>query len=422
MSQARQGDDDSPEQRLGVWTIDTALWASLVVSVLVPVGWLGAESFGKGNCHDARGIVAIAHWFDPVFFQYNLVLAAVAILVTPTVPFLYCRSMAGKKKARLIRELPATDTATATARVDHRTRFRFYYGSALLTTLIVTLGISILLFFKPLRDASLQCGVDFSQGANMLVMGPFLGSYGDSQSDAFETFYRHLIFGQTGFQFGFLGAYIYFLGALARAYFALDLTPETLIDGSVRIGTASVVSLVLSFVMVSWLPNWLPVVCFFFGFFPRRALAFLEQFALKATRTKAVPYQMIPLTQLFGMSFAHELRLDREGFDSAENLSFSDPADLAVRTGFSYGQLRQWKSEAWLAVHLRESYASFVERTGITSRDELEAYFRTAPDDDKAQSLLPGDEKDAKLQALRVKLRVIRTLLKAEDEGRMCGA
>jgi hypothetical protein len=418
MSRARQGEDDSPEHRPGVWTVDTALWATLVVSVLAPVAWLGAESLQSGNCHDTRGILAIAHWFDPVFFQYNLVLAAMAILVTPTVPFLYCRSMAGKKKARLIRELPSTESAAATARVDRRTRFRFYYGGALLTTLIVTLGVSILLFFKPLRDVSSQCGVDFSKGANMLVMGPFIGSYGDAQSDGFETFYRHLIFGQTGFQFGFLGAYIYFLGTLARAYFALDLTPETLIDGSVRIGTASIVSLVLSFLMVSWLPNWLPVVCFFFGFFPRRAFAFLEQFVSKATRTRAAPYQMIPLTHLYGMSYSHELRLNREGFDTAENFSFSDPVDLAVRTGFSFGQLRQWKSEAWLAVHLRESYAGFVERTGITSRDELEGFFRTAPDDDKAQLLLLGDDKDAKLRALRFKLAVIRTLLKAEDEGR----
>ena len=38
----------------------------------------------------------------------------------------------------------------------------------------------------------------------------------------------------------------------------------------------------------------------------------------------------LPLSMLGGMSYAHELRLEREGFDNIENLSNADPVDLAA--------------------------------------------------------------------------------------------
>ena len=82
-------------------------------------------------------------------------------------------------------------------------------------------------------------------------------------------------------------------------------------------------------------------------------------------------YRALPLSMLAGMSYAHELRLEREGFDNIENLSNADAVDLAVRTCFSYGQLKQWIDQAWLAAHLREDYPDFVRRTGIASSDEL---------------------------------------------------
>ena len=82
---------------------------------------------------------------------------------------------------------------------------------------------------------------------------------------------------------------------------------------------------------------------------------------------------------LAGMSYAHELRLEREGFDNVENLSNADAVDLAVRTCFSYPQLKQWIDEAWLASHLREDYPYFVRRSGLSTGEELR-YFLSACD------------------------------------------
>jgi hypothetical protein len=119
----------------------------------------------------------------------------------------------------------------------------------------------------------------------------------------------------------------------------------------------------------------LPVLSFFFGFYPKRAALAIERIVLKAMRS--IPgdsYRALPLSMLAGMSYAHELRLEREGYDNVENLSNADAVDLAVRTCFSYNQSRQWIDQAWLAAHLREDYPDFVRHTGITSGDELRLF------------------------------------------------
>ena len=120
----------------------------------------------------------------------------------------------------------------------------------------------------------------------------------------------------------------------------------------------------------------LPVLSFFFGFYPKRAALAIERVVLKVMRNlPGDSYRALPLSMLAGMSYAHELRLEREGYDNVENLSNADAVDLAVRTCFSYNQSRQWIDQAWLASHLREDYSGFVQRTGITSGEELRLVF-----------------------------------------------
>jgi hypothetical protein len=81
------------------------------------------------------------------------------------------------------------------------------------------------------------------------------------------------------------------------------------------------------------------------------------------------------------MSYQHEMRLFREGYDNVENLANARPYDLVLLTGFSYRQVRQWIAQAWLCAHLGEQdYEDFCARTGITSADELAQFIeRKAP-------------------------------------------
>ena len=347
-----------------------------------------------------------------------------AALVVPTLVLSYIQTMTDRKERQVQREVPVERRAEIRRRMSRRASFSVYRGSVWLTTTIILLGVSLLLLSKTVSSPH-GLGVDLSLGVDMLTVGPFTELFEKNQ----DAYYTHVIRNLIAFQFGFLGAYIYFIGSVVRAYFTLDLTSHTFVDGAIRMIVASILALVLSFAFnfialpadtkspttpvgarsknsaeslhdassrgtkasarkpglnngpggtgggaeIPAIVNLLPVIAFFFGFYPKRALLAIERVALKAIQN-IIPgdsYRALPLSMLAGMSYTHELRLEREGFDNVENLSHADAVDLAVRTCFSYIQLKQWIDQAWLAARLREDYHSFVWRTGIASSEEL---------------------------------------------------
>ena len=438
------------------WDMPWYDWLVFLVPTLLIVG-LGLESALGPEDVEYRDFRAVAHWFDPVFFQYNLIMTLLAVLVVPSLALTYIQSMTNRKERQLQREVPASRRGEIRRRMGRRASFSSYRGSVWLTTTVVLLGICILLLFKPASYA--DGGVDFGLGANMLTMGPFAELF-EKNPDAY---YSHLVRNLTAFQFGFLGAYIYFIGSVVRAYFTLDLTSHTFVDGAIRMIVASILALVLSFVFDFAFPSdskpaaapvtapindstepysaaeassanksskgssdetdstipaslsLLPVLSFFFGFYPKRAALAIERVVLKVMRN--IPgdsYRALPLSMLAGMSYAHELRLEREGFDNIENLSGADPVDLAVRTCFTYTQLKQWIDQAWLAAHLREDYPDFVRRTGITSSDELHTFLsacESAQIDGVEQLVLGLSMDPAATPSWKVKLTVLKILL-----------
>lgn len=349
---------------------DTVL---LLIPLSVYLGAAGALLYEVG----AEPFLEIARWFDPVFFAYNLVLLLLAVLVVPGITFIYVHAMKQEKAKRLKREVPAAlwdrCEEEICAHLDRFVRFRNYLGSMLVMMAVITLGASIILLLKP---ASGGTGVDFGKGANFLTLGPFLEAFPG------EGYTGRLFVSLTAFQFGFLGAYVHFIGQLARSYFLLDLTPSTFIDSAVRMITASVLALVLSFTVfppghTGESVSFIPLVSFFFGFFPTRALLVIEKIATRVVRqVAATAYCSTPLSALPGMSYAHELRLGREGFDNLENLSHADAVDLAVRTGFGYSQLRAWIEGARLRGLLGADYDEFVTRSGLHGCHELGALLR----------------------------------------------
>jgi hypothetical protein len=411
------------------WQMPWYDWSVFLLPILLFVG-LGLESAlgptpsPDSQHHDFR---AVAHWFDPVFLQYNLVMALLGVLVVPSLALSYIQNMANRKERRLYRDVPPERRSEVRRRMGRRASFSAYRGSVWLTTIVVLLGIISLLFLKP--DLADGLGVETTRSVNGLLIGPFF----ELSRKSPEAYYSHLLCSITAFQFGFLGAYVYFIGTLARAYFTLDLTAHTFVDGAIRMIIASITALVISFGFgffflsehaftsastatqsdsspatsstTESLPansvstvhksrpgnsngadseipaslSLLPILAFFFGFYPKRATLAIERIALKAMRN-IVPsdsYRALPLSMLAGMSYTHELRLEREGYDNIENLVNADAVDLAVRTCFSYIQLQQWIDQAWLVSHLRDNYPDFVRRTGIGSSAELRYFLHT---------------------------------------------
>ena len=383
-------------------------WPVFLMPFLLPIcialGLGFASSRGnEGVIH--QNFLDVAHWFDPVFFQYTLILWLLAILVVPSFAVSYLEVMTAKKERRLLREVPVEYHGEIKRRMGQRSSFGTYWGSVICATFVVLMGISVLLLFKPVFSST-DSGVNFTLGANILMVGPFAELFSQDP----KAYYSHVIRNLTAFQFGFLGAYIYFIGSLARSYFTLDLTAHTFVDGTICMIIASVLALVVAFGFGSFdfgkmeiaretatfSQSIIPIVSFFFGFYPKQALTTIEQIARKITK-KSDDYRSFPLATLSGMSYSQELRLNREGFDNVENLSKADVVDLAVRTCFSYAQLMQWCGEAWLITHLREDYAHFVRCTGITSREEFQkflAHYDASQGDPitlLVASLAPGD-------------------------------
>ncbi len=364
-------------------------------------------------------------WFDPLFFQYNLVLALLAVLIVPLLTVLYVVNMGDEKVRRIERDLTPAELAMYQREIRRlvplQFRLRRYWGSMTVVMLVIAMGVFIILLFKPYfppveaektptapaasqterapaiveqagsgpvsaRKDSPGLGVNYGKGANMLLLGPFVEYYAVDR----PKFYHQIVISLTAFQFGFLGAYIYFIGYLLRAYFTLDLSPHTYVAGSLRMVVSSVLALVLSFALPALdvfgsasdtaqserFLRLLPLLAFFLGYFPNRALFLLEKLGNQLLGLGPSQYAGTPLSALAGMSSDHEVRLDREGFDNLENLSYGSPIDLAVRTGFDYRQLKEWVEEAKLRLHLGGDFGEFADRTGIRTAEELLIYWQ----------------------------------------------
>jgi hypothetical protein len=382
---------DRDGSRLGL-----ALAFALPLLVVLPL-LVGAAWTGRG------ALLGLFCWFDPILLIYNALLVGVAMCVPTFVVLAYVRGMAGEKQRRLQHDLGAEwpqHQATIEARTAGQSRFAGYLGGVIATTALTGFGATILLLVKPVpitgTPADACAGLDFGRGASFLLLGWF-SQYVGKPADYYPT----LMLALTAFQFGFLGAWVYFLSSLTRDYFACDLTPASLINGAVRMVTASLVALVAAFglplilempppppapVGDNVLIRLMPVIAFFLGYFPARALLLIERLVGRTLGdwvSGAATSPAMPLSVLAGVSYLHEVRLGQEGIDNVANLAEADPLDLALRTGFRLPQLRRWVDEAWLASHLGEEYVAFLHASGVGGRRDLATLIDAARQDGK---------------------------------------
>ncbi|HEV7486042.1 MAG TPA: hypothetical protein VGQ65_10195 [Thermoanaerobaculia bacterium] len=404
----------------------------LVLAVVATVlSHLGKVIYQKPKGLDSL-LDAAVQWFDPSFFLYNLLLSAFAVLIVPFLTIHYVASMRREKVRRLKRELCDCrqagsehdkpmwgDDETECERnirdlIRPQFRLRNYLPSMFGMSMTVAFGIVILLLAKPVfitNGASHLGGVDYARGANMLLLGPKVAFYTTTDPQMF----RQVLISLCAFQFGFLGAFVYAISSLVWSYFNVDLTPHTLVAGSVRMVTASVLAIVLGFFIPSMpyfkgdedrLIQLLPVAAFFLGYFPDRGLVLLQRAGRLLLQVKT-DYASMPMHRLPGIGISDEGRLGYEGFSNLEQIEHSDPLDLAIRTGYSYTQLNSWREQAWLASRLRDQYPKWIECTGILGRDELRLFFeRVAPHVDTAI-----DDLSAESGVPKVKLHALHLLL-----------
>lgn len=392
---------------------------------------MGLTIFMQENICDGTPVNGIDYlikmvcWFDPVFMIYNLLMLLMLVMIVPIITLSYVHTMRARKEERLQQQIPQNEKNIKKIKccLDETFDMNYYAGSMTLLSIVIMLGGMIILIVKPMAMTdsgnSIGFGVDYSKGANFLMLGSYMHYFIEGNM---KDYMRALTGTLTAFQFGFLGAYVYFITHLVRSYFTLDLSPNIYISCTIRIILGSVLSLIMSFAIITgYTPNadtshaasqnnietissvittsvkpaidsdntlpekhldeaglnmsnsyyYLPMLSFFIGFFPLRGLLLIERFAGSLLQILPEKYQSTSLSNLTGMSYQHEMRLNREGFDNVENLVSADITSLCFRTGFAYQQLENWYSEAELVALLGNDYARFRQATGINSREAL---------------------------------------------------
>ena len=397
-------------------------------------------------------ISQVAQWFDPIFFQYNLTLLVFAVAVVPMITLFYIHTMREEKRQRLLHQLSPEALADQkileyiNSYLEKAFTWRHYLGSMTTLMLVIMFGCMIILLLKPMPlNGSDGTGVNYCKGANFLMLGTYMESYvldkmpgscdsiaeampATSDAQSSNHYIRMLIYTLTAFQFGFLGGYVYFIGLLVRSYFTLDMTPNLFIVSSVRMMIGSLLALVSCFAVIQpgiiapdgishdLIIKSLPVWSFMIGFFPSRGLTLLDNIATKTLGWARITEFSSPLSDLPGVNYDHEIRLQREGYDNIENFANADALDLALRTGYGYRQLQQWISQSQLHGHLRDDYQIFVKSTGISSMDELVHFWQVTkkhrPNDNPTELLI--DAASASGQNLNGKIRILCTLAEAQ--------
>jgi len=363
----------------------------------------------------------ITQWFDPIFFQYNVVLWTLFVLLIPSITYFYVQSMREEREARLRYELKAETWNERGSYILSVIQRQFgmwnYLGSTLTLMLVVAAGLSVLFLLKPLPVHGY--GLDYSRGANLFLLGGYMGL---SPTEDPAAFFDRIVTSLTAFQFGFLGAYVYFIQHLVRSYFTMDLTPNTFVAMSIRMVTAGLVALVLSFALPMLesggvqktgddLRALLPVVSFGIGYFPDWGLLVITKMTRRMLMLgRTASSASTPLSELSGMSYEHEVRLRRQGYDSVENIAEANLVEMAVRTGFSYAQLRTWVGEAWLHVRFgADNYRQLVHISGVRTADQFKMVFARggASVDERARAAV-----ESAVPSLKVKIECVALLVR----------
>ena len=380
---------------------------SLVLLMVVAASLVGSVWFLLPQLTPVAALRTVATWFDPPFFGYNLLLLFFAVLFPALMAISYTSSMGKEKTRRIRRELGALwepNRVWIEEYIAKQFHWRDYVVAVSGMAAVVAFGASVLLLLKPVGGTGHMPGpgLDFSRGANLLLLGPYVENY------VKEGHFHMVVHSLTAFAFGFLGAYIYSIAQLIRGYFCVDLSPSAFVSAAVRITVASTTALVAAFGLsilfaeqdtaaaagkaafnvvstvgsvtgihrsYEQMAALLPVLGFFFGYFPSRALKTIQHLANRVLRTAEGPgYGSTNLNKVSGMNGSHAFRLEREGIDNVENLATSEPIEIALRTGFSYPQVKTWVGEARLRTHLARHFVPFAERTGIRTFDQLSAF------------------------------------------------
>ncbi|HXV33877.1 MAG TPA: hypothetical protein VD769_07690 [Gaiellaceae bacterium] len=179
--------------------------------------------------------------------------------------------------------------------------------------------------------------------------------------------------------FAFLGAYMFTLMALLRAYVRSDLRPKTYTHATARIIVAVISAWVLELLFIDPVDSpattgneGLLVLAFVIGFFPETLFVRLQEVAREfAHNHDSIPgfYERHPLTEIIGIDIYDRSRLLDEGIGNIEGLAHHNLPALMLQTRIPVGRIVHWTDQAILYLYV----ASGKEIDGPKADEKLAA-------------------------------------------------
>jgi len=160
----------------------------------------------------------------------------------------------------------------------------------------------------------------------------------------------------------FLGAFLWSAQTIIRRLVARDLSPSVFYSAGIRIILASVIALVLSFLIgeqsstnfVSFRSS-LSVIAFLTGMFPERILQYLVNLYQQYFTPNTLNNDTLSLNKIEGISLQHKERLGEMGIDNAQNLATASLTNLLIETPFGARQVLDWIGQAKLLCYAKEN-------------------------------------------------------------------
>ena len=205
--------------------------------------------------------------------------------------------------------------------------------------------------------------------------------------------------------YAFLGAYFFSLQMLFRRYVREDLRKSAYLAVSLRIVLA-VIGTWIAIMAIAAIKKVdvddvnvddasLLVVGFVIGVFPSIAWQFIQGACKAVMRKLGLSKEVLPVSDLDGLTVWHEARLKEEGIENIQNMANTEIVDLMLRTRFPPDQIIDWVDQAILFTHLGPDQEG--DKKGGKRKDLLRLYgIRTATSLIQAFEAAQHREDDAK--------------------------
>lgn len=271
----------------------------------------------------------------------------------PLTAMTFLKVMIGNKKTEFNNAMSEMSLTTSRRVEDSYSASKFFLPVAFATT-ICLLAISYFTFAE-----------HFVAEANdsLLLTGAFFGEENK------QLIYQSLAV----LSMSFLGGFLWSAQNIIRRLIAYDLAPNVYYSAGIRIILASVIALVLSFIIgadsstnVLSFKSSLGAISFLTGMFPERVLNYLVNLYKNFVSPDKLNDEALSLYKIEGMSMQHKERLNEIGIDNVQNLSESSLTKLLIETPFGARLLLDWIGQAKLLCYVKENITE-LRKIGIRS-------------------------------------------------------